>query len=429
MVRINNCDFISNFLTVGFICSNSLKINSSVLLRYILQWLGFGTLVGILSGSASAIFLILLDWATETRNTHIWLLAILPLAGFCIGYVYHHYGANSIKGNNLILEELYQTKHPIPLRMTPLVLFGTIFTHLFGGSAGREGTAVQMGGSLADQLTKWVKIDPEDRRIFLICGVAGGFASVFGTPLAGAVFSLEWMLTREFKWKSIFPAFLTAFVADWICEFVWGVGHTEYFIPEVPSHTLINLMWIIPAGIAFGLSARLFAQVGHWFGEIFKEYISYPPLRPVVGGVLISIIVFLSGAYTYIGLGVPRIVEAFETPLPWYDFLAKIGLTGLTLGSGFKGGEVTPLFFTGATLGNALSAWIPLPLALLAGCGFVGVFSGATNTPIACTVMGMELFGVEGGVFLGIACLVAYLASGRGSIYSSQKFHQKYHWP
>ena len=384
--------------------------------------------MGILSGSASAIFLILLDWATDYRDAHLWLLAFLPLAGFCIGYIYHHYGANSVKGNNLLLEELYQSKKPIPLRMTPLVLFGTIFTHLFGGSAGREGTAVQMGGSLADQLQKWFpeRLDSESRRIVLICGVAGGFASVFGTPLAGAIFSLEWMLTREFRWKSIFPAFWSAIVADWICEWAWGVGHTTYLIPEIPAHSFNNLLWIIPAGIAFGIAAWLFAQVGHWMGDVFKKYIAFPPLRPVIGGVILALVVYVSGAYEYIGLGVPRIVDAFETPLPWYDFLAKIGLTGLTLGSGFKGGEVTPLFFTGATLGNALSVWIPLPLALLAGCGFVGVFSGATNTPLACTVMGMELFGIEAGVFLGLACFVAYLASGKNSIYSAQKYDQKY---
>jgi H+/Cl- antiporter ClcA len=393
---------------------------------YFALWLGLAALVGILSGSASAIFLVLLDWATNFREANLWLIVLLPLAGFGIGYVYYHYGANSVKGNNLLLEELYQNKNPIPLRMTPLVLCGTIFTHLFGGSAGREGTAVQMGGSLADQLTKWFTINEENRRIIIICGVAGGFASVFGTPLAGAIFSLEWMLTRKFRWKSIFPAFFTAFVAHWICELFWGVGHTAYFIPEIPIHSLINLAWVIPAGIAFGLAARLFAETSHGISAVFKNTISYPPLRPVVGGALVALIVYFSGSTTYIGLGVPRIVEAFEVPLPWYDWLAKTGLTGLTLGSGFKGGEVTPLFFTGATLGNALSAWIPLPLALMAGMGFVGVFSGATNTPLACTIMGMELFGYEAGIFLGLACLTAYIFSGKRSIYDSQNLESKY---
>jgi H+/Cl- antiporter ClcA len=229
------------------------------------------------------------------------------------------------------------------------------------------------------------------------------------------------MLNRKFRPKSVFPAFWTAILAHWVCELGWGIGHTNYAIPEIAPHTLINLLWIIPAGIAFGLAARLFAETGHLVGDVFKKTIAYPPLRPVIGGVLVALIVYFTEAYAYIGLGVPRIVEAFETPLPWYDFLAKTGLTGLTLGSGFKGGEVTPLFFTGATLGNALSAWIPLPLALLAGCGFVGVFSGATNTPLACTVMGIELFGYEAGIYLGLACLIAFVFSGSRGIYSSQR--------
>lgn len=402
-------------------------MNNASILRYLLLWIVLGVLVGLLSGAASAIFLITLNWATSYRESHLWIIAFLPFAGFLIGWSYYRYGENSVKGNNLLLDELYQTEKPIPLRMTPLVLLGTILTHLFGGSAGREGTAVQMGGSLADQLTKHFRLNPEDRRIILIAGVAGGFASVFGTPLAGAIFALEWMLHREIRWKSLFPAFWTALVANWVCTSLFGVGHTHYLIDLVPPHTLVNLLWVIPAGIAFGFSGRLFAQSTHFFSHQFSHYITYPPLRPVIGGLLIAAVVYISDSTTYIGLGVPRIVEAFETPLPWYDWLAKTGLTSFTLGAGFKGGEVTPLFFTGATLGNALATWIPLPLALMAGMGFVGVFSGATNTPLACTVMGMELFGYETGIFLGIACLIAYLFSGKSSIYSSQKLNNKFH--
>lgn len=378
-----------------------------------------GTCVGTLSGSASAIFLLSLDWVGQVRDAHLWLLALLPLAGFGIGYCYHHYGSGVEKGNNLILEGIYTPQPALPLRMAPLVFFGTLITHLFGGSAGREGTAVQMGASVAAQLGKRWFLDANMGRTLLICGVAGGFASVFGTPLAGAVFSLEWIFRRKIDPNSIFPAFWSAFTAYWVCDWVWGIGHTTYLIPEVAPFTPINLAWMIPAGIAFGLAARLFVEAGHGVSRVFSS-IAYPPLRPLIGGFLVAGIVYLSGAYTYIGLGVPRMLEAFDTPLPWYDFLAKTGMTALTLGSGFKGGEVTPLFFTGATLGNALAAYIPLPLALLAGCGFVGVFAGATNTPLASTLMGMELFGLEAGIYLGIACLVAFIFSGRGSIYAAQ---------
>lgn len=416
------------FCFLLLLCAKSLIVNGREITQYIGFSLAMAALVGIVSGSASAIFLVSLDFATSAREANPWLITLLPLAGLGIGYIYYQYGANSAKGNNLLLDALYADRNPIPLRMTPLVFFGTIITHLFGGSAGREGTAVQMGGSLADQLSKWFALDKRHRRILLICGVSGGFASVFGTPLAGAIFSLEWILVRKFRWESLFPAFLTAFVADWMCQEIWGVGHTFYTSPEMPGYSAASLAWVIPAGIAFGLAARLFAETGHLVSDLFKKVISYPPFRPLIGGVLVASLVYFSGSTTYIGLGVPRIVEAFETPLPWYDWLAKTGLTGLTLGSGFKGGEVTPLFFTGATLGNALAAWVPLPLSLLAAMGFVGVFSGATNTPMACTVMGMELFGYESGVFLGLACLIAYFFSGKGSIYASQNLEAKYLW-
>lgn len=402
-------------------------MKSESIFRYLLLWIVLGLLVGLLSGAASAIFLISLNWATSYRQANLWIIALLPVAGFIIGWTYYRLGENSVKGNNLLLDELYKTEKPIPLRMTPLVLLGTILTHLFGGSAGREGTAVQMGGSLADQLTKYFHLDTDNRRIILIAGVAGGFASVFGTPFAGAIFALEWMLHRQIRWKSLFPAFWTALVANWVCASLFSVEHTHYLVDVIPPHTLINLLWIVPAGIAFGLAGRLFAQSTHFFSNQFSNYIPYPPLRPVIGGLLIAAFVYISDNTTYIGLGIPRIVEAFQTPLPWYDWLAKTGLTSFTLGAGFKGGEVTPLFFTGATLGNTLSAWIPLPLALLAGMGFVGVFSGATNTPMACTVMGMELFGYESGIFLGISCLIAYLFSGKSSIYSSQNLDRKFH--
>jgi H+/Cl- antiporter ClcA len=392
---------------------------SITLLKKLLFWIAIGACVGILSGSASAIFLLSLDWVGQVRDAHLWLIGFLPLAGFGMGYCYHHYGFGVERGNNLILEGIYTPQPALPFRMAPLVLFGTLITHLFGGSAGREGTAVQMGASLAAQLGKRWSLEANTGRTLLICGVAGGFASVFGTPLAGAVFSLEWVFRRKIDPNSIFPAFWSAFTAYWVCDWVWGIGHTAYLIPEVAPFTLINLVWMIPAGIAFGLAARLFVEAGHGVSRVFSS-IAYPPLQPLIGGFLVAGIVYLSGAYTYIGLGIPRMVEAFETPLPWYDFLAKTGMTALTLGSGFKGGEVTPLFFTGATLGNALSAYIPLPLALLAGCGFVGVFAGATNTPLASTLMGMELFGLEAGIYLGIACLVAFIFSGRASIYAVQ---------
>jgi H+/Cl- antiporter ClcA len=389
-------------------------------LLFTAKWLLAALVVGMLAGSASAIFLISLSWATDFRENNLWIIALLPLGGLAIGWIYHQYGESVVKGNNQLLEEFYNPLKVIPLRMAPLVLVGTVLTHLFGGSAGREGTAVQMGGAIADQFTKWLKLPSHDRKILITMGVAAGFASVFGTPLAGAVFALEWLIVGRVRYESILPAFLAAYIGNYTCSSLWTVSHIHYTIPEVPGLNVMNLFWIIPAGICFGITGRIFAKAIHYWGSVFFKNIPYPPLRPVIGGIIIATFVFLSGTTKYIGLGIPTIVDAFTEDLPWYDFLVKIGTTSLTLGAGFKGGEVTPLFYTGATLGNALAVIIPLPVALLAGMGFVAVFSGATNTPLACTLMGIELFGASSALYIGLACVVAYVFSGHAGIYHSQ---------
>jgi H+/Cl- antiporter ClcA len=376
-------------------------------------------LVGSLAGSASAIFLILLEWATSYREANPWIITLLPLGGLSIGLLYHYFGESVVKGNNQLIEEFHSPKKIIPLRMAPLVFFGTIVTHLFGGSAGREGTAVQMGGAIADQFTHLFRLKDNDRKILLVTGISAGFAAVFGTPLAGAVFALEVFIIGRMRFDAILPAFLSAIIADYIC-LLWPVSHTHYSIPLVPGLNIPNLLWAILAGIIFGLTALFFSKAIHFWSNVFKNIISYPPLRPVIGGIIIALTVWAIGTTKYIGLGIPTISESFSAQLPPYDFFLKTIFTSFTLGAGFKGGEVTPLFFTGATLGNALSFLIPLPMALLAGMGFVAVFAGATNTPLACTLMGIELFGAECGVFVGIACVTAYLFSGHTGIYTSQ---------
>ncbi|MDN3667004.1 voltage-gated chloride channel family protein [Algibacter miyuki] len=391
---------------------------TSVLL-YLFKWIFICLLLGILTGSVSAFFLTSLEWATNWRETHLWIIALLPLGGFIIGLSYHLYGDSVVKGNNLILEELHTPKKIIPFKMAPLVLFGTILTHFFGGSAGREGTAVQIGGAIADRFTKVLKLSKRDRRIVLIAGISAGFASVFGTPLAGAIFALEVLIVGRIRLEAILPSLMAAVFADYFCT-IWNVPHTHYHINTVAEITPVNLLWALLAGIIFGLVAMLFSKSTHFWTNLFKSKINYPPLRPVIGGTIIAITVYLMGTTKYIGLGIPTIVEAFDVNLNSYDFLLKLLFTSFTLGAGFKGGEVTPLFFIGAALGNVLIWFIPLPMGLLAGMGFVAVFAGATNTPIACTIMGIELFGIESGVFIALACCTAYLFSGHTGVYASQ---------
>lgn len=398
---------------------NIAKIPQLTYLSYLEKWLLLAVLIGIIIGSVTAFFLSSLDWVTGWRESHVWIIALLPLGGLMIGLTYHYLGASVVKGNNQLLEEFHSPKQIIPLKMAPLVLFGTLATHFFGGSAGREGTAVQMGGAIADQFTKRLKLKDRDRKIILIMGISAGFAAVFGTPLAGAVFALEVLVLGRIRYEAILPSFLVATVANYTCE-AWGAEHTHYTIPLVPQLDAQNLLWTLLAGIAFGLAALLFSKTTHFFSSLFTERIAYAPIRPLIGGICIAIAVLILGTTKYIGLGIPTIVEAFCQDLPPYDFLLKIVLTAFTLAAGFKGGEVTPLFFIGATLGNALFIFVPLPVALLAGMGFVAVFSGATNTPITCTLMGIELFGADCGLYIGIACVVAYLFSGHTGIYTSQ---------
>ncbi|QIH38117.1 voltage-gated chloride channel family protein [Flavobacterium sp. Sr18] len=391
------------------------KKNSSLLL----QWIFICILIGVISGSASAFFLVSLEWVTQIRENNNWIIWLLPIGGLIIGLGYHYWGKSVVKGNNLLLEEYENPQKIIPLKMAPLVLFGTLITHLFGGSAGREGTAVQMGGAIADQFTKLFQLDASERKTILILGISAGFASIFGTPLAGALFALEVVYFSKINFKSIFLSFLVAYIAYFTVE-LWHVKHTHYAIPYLPEIGFTTLFWAILVSVLFGLAAMLFSRSTHFWGRLFSKTISFPPLRPFVGGCFIALAVYFIGNTKYIGLGVPMIVDAFSNPNASYDFLLKILFTGFTLGAGFKGGEVTPLFFVGATLGSALSLFVPLPIALLAGMGFVAVFSGATHTPISCTVMGMELFGIESGIFIGIACLLAYFSSGSVGIYSSQ---------
>lgn len=411
------------------------KINSSLI--FILKWLVISILTIGLIGTATAWFLIALDFVTIWRTDHIWVVNFLPLIGLGIGYAYHYFGTAVQKGNNLILET-HQAEEttssssttstsikPIPLLMAPLVFISTLLTHIGGGSAGREGTAVQMGGAIADQFTTPFKLNSAERKTIIIMGVSAGFAAVFGTPWAAAVFALEIMSFKKVKFENIIPSFAAAFGAHYIC-LAWMVKHTVYSIDIIPSISASTISWTMLAGLIFGLAALLFIYTSKFFETLFLK-IKFEPMRPFIGGIIIALFIVVANSTKYIGLGIPSIVDAFNEPAGSFDFALKILLTSLTVSAGFKGGEVTPLFFIGAALGNILIWFIPFPMALLAGMGFVAVFAGATHCVIASIIMGMELFGIQAGMYVGLASMVAYFASGMNGIYSAKlKIGAKY---
>lgn len=386
-----------------------------------LRLLALSTVVGVLCGAASTLFLWSLERATETRQQHGWLPWLLPLGGLAIGLVYERFGQPISRGTSLVLDRAADGGPPIPARMAPMVLLATLATHLFGGSAGREGTAVQMGASLADTLSARLRLDATARHQLLVAGIAGGFGSVFGTPWAGAVFGLEVVTLGRWPWRAAAPAVIAAFVGD-LTTRALGIGHAVYpRAPETPFTLWLLGAWLLVA-VAIAATTTAFMALTNGLKKVAVARLPRLPVRLFVGGLGVVGLWQLAGTGDFLGLGVPTIERAFvDAALPGGTFAWKVVFTAVTLGFGFLGGEVTPLFFVGAALGNLLAQALGLPLALGAGVGLAAVFAAASNAPLALAVMAVELVGPAIAPHVLLVCLVATWLTGHRGIYGGQR--------
>ncbi len=369
---------------------------------------------GLLAGATSYVFLTVLDRITDTRMRHDSLVWFLPIAGFILGWAYLRCDPRAAAGNATIVQELHQAEQGVPFQLAPMSLIGTWVTHLFGGSGGREGTAIQMSAAITDSIARRMQCTKFERRMLLHVAIGGAFGAVFGVPFAGTVFGVEEPGRKGLGLRALVPTAVAAFVGDGV---VRGLGyHHKVRHAIVPQFSLGLVAKLAVAAIAFGMTARLYVYLSvliRWLGSRLRR----PALATAAGGVWILALALIFGRQ-YLGLSVPLADSALAgTSIAGGAFLLKLVFTAITSGSGFRAGEVTPLFVIGAALGAVLATPLGTDAKILAAVGFVAVFGAAAKVPIACAVMGVELFGGHAVPALLFTCVIARIVSGHPSIY------------
>lgn len=329
------------------------------------------------------------------------------------------------RGTNLVITAI-QSNDEVPGRVAPLIIVSTLLTHLCGGSAGREGAALQVGGALGNTFAKLFKFDEKDTRIMIMCGMSACFSALFGTPIAAAVFSMEVISVGVMYYAALVPCVLAAFIAQGISSAL-GLESTHFVVDEIASFSLINGSKFIIMSILFALASILLCVVLHGTSKLYTDYINNPYIRIIIAGTLVIAMRYIFGTTDYLGAGSDIIARSFVTSCAWYVFLLKMLFTAVTLGGGFKGGEIVPTLFVGATLGSFLAPIFGLPVGLCAACGMVSVFCGVTNCPLTSFILSIEMFGASTMKFTLLCIALSYLLSGYYSLYNSQKIvYSKY---
>lgn len=384
-----------------------------------IKWLIIAGIVGVIVGLVGVGFHYAIDIATEFRTEHTNIIYLLPLGGIVIVFLYHICRLDKDKGTNYVLRAVRNNK-AFSVFTAPLIFISSTITHLFGGSSGREGAALQLGGSIASAIGRLIKLDSKDERIMTMCGMSAAFAALFGTPVTAAIFSMEVASVGVMHFSAIVPCIVSAVVGTKIAM-LCGVHAVSFELSGVPDFTFLSIGKIVLLSAMCAALSILFCVVMHNSEKLYSKYISNRYIRIATGGMIVVILTLIVGCHDYNGAGMNIVEKALNGEAKYEAFILKILFTAVTLGAGYKGGEIVPVFFTGATFGNVAGKLIRLSPSFGAGIGLISLFCGVTNCPITSVVLSVELFGGENIMYFMLSCAISYLLSGYHGLYKEQK--------
>ncbi len=391
----------------------------------LLKWIVMGILVGLIVGGIGTAFYFGIKYATQLRIQHDWLILLLPFGGLLIVALYHLAKVYEDQGTNLVIDAIAKDEH-LPIRKAPLIFVSTIITHLFGGSSGRESAALQLGGSIGHNIGILFRFNKSDLKIITMCGMSAAFASLFGTPMAAAFLAMEIESVGVMYYAALIPCVLSALTANYFSQYL-GTQPEVFKVQVIPSFTIQHMLYAGILAILCALVSTLFCIAMHQGNKYYSKFFKNPYLRVFVGGCIVVVLTYLSGTRIYNGAGMDVIEAATSGNTPYFAFLMKIIFTALTLGAGYKGGEIVPALYIGATFGSAYAQIIDYNPMICAAVGMGALFCGVTNCPISSLLLCFELFGYNGMPYYLIAIALSYTFSGYYSVYSSQKIvYSKY---
>lgn len=390
-----------------------------------LKWIIFAIIVGIIVGLCGTAFYFALSLVTVLRTQNSWLIFLLPLGGVGIVAMYRILHNEKDTGTNLVISAIHSDDE-LPLRMAPLIFVSTLITHLFGGSAGREGAALQMGGSIGNALGRLFRFDDKDKHVMIMCGMSAAFSALFGTPMAAAILPMEMVSVGVMYYIALVPCVISSLIAHGIA-YSFGVSNEMFIIRSIPKFGIISSIEISVLAILCALVSILFCVLLHKSEDLYKRFFANPYVRAIVGGCIIIVLTLLVGNQDYNGTGINIIAHCINGTVRPEAFLLKMIFTALTLGAGYKGGEIVPSFFTGAAFGCLFGNLLGFSPTLCTAVGMTAVFCGVTNCPITSLLISFELFGYDGMPYFLLATALSYMLSGYFGLYRSQKIvYSKY---